>query len=125
VNLENMFVELGRDDGIRDGLRSGSVEGSVLGRDKGFQISREVGFYSGYAEMWLRMASLAPDRVSEKAARQLHALQSLTASFPVENHLNAEILDMLERVRAKVKVVSSLLGIPIKYSLVDKPALRY
>ncbi|CAJ0753095.1 18881_t:CDS:2, partial [Entrophospora sp. SA101] len=54
VNLETMFIEIGKEDGIKAGFNSGKLEGYVLGCEKGFEISQEIGFYNGVTEIWLK-----------------------------------------------------------------------
>ncbi|RUP49174.1 hypothetical protein BC936DRAFT_143129 [Jimgerdemannia flammicorona] len=125
VHLETMFEELGHKDGIRDGRRSGTVEGRVLGCEKGFELAREVYFYSGCAAMWLRLTAAFPDRFPARTVKQLRSLQSLIEAFPTENSLNTEILALLDKIRAKYKVVTSLLGVTQKYQAIDKPAMTY
>jgi hypothetical protein len=46
---------MGKEDGIKDGVNSGKLEGFMLGCEKGYEISQEIGFYDGVAEMWLKI----------------------------------------------------------------------
>jgi hypothetical protein len=60
------FVEYGREDGLAAGVRNGVIEGRVMGCEKGFELSREVGYYAGCAQLWITLAQLDPERISEK-----------------------------------------------------------
>jgi hypothetical protein len=60
------FVEFGREDGMAAGERNGAIEGRVMGCEKGFELSREVGYYAGCAQLWKTLAQMDPERISEK-----------------------------------------------------------
>jgi len=60
------FVEFGREDGLAAGGRNGAIEGRVMGCEKGFELSREVGYYAGCAQLWKALAILDQDRITEK-----------------------------------------------------------
>ncbi|KAJ1985971.1 hypothetical protein H4R33_003642 [Dimargaris cristalligena] len=55
VYLEEMFHNLGYEDGVRDGIRAGRLDGQVFGATKSFEMGRELGFYYGIAEYWLEI----------------------------------------------------------------------
>ncbi|CAG8640469.1 2412_t:CDS:2 [Ambispora leptoticha] len=115
VHLENMFLEHGREDGLRDGKSAGMLEGFVLGSTHGFRLAQEVGFYKGVTETWSRIVSQYSGdsknkSFNERTIKQLESLHGLIAQFPLENNRNVEVHKLLERIRAKYKVVMSLLN---------------
>jgi len=60
------FLELGREDGLAAGVKNGAIEGRVMGCEKGFELSREVGYYAGCALLWKALAHQDPERISDK-----------------------------------------------------------
>ncbi|CAJ0918397.1 19812_t:CDS:2 [Entrophospora sp. SA101] len=118
VNLETMFIEIGKEDGIKAGFNSGKLEGYVLGCEKGFEISQEIGFYNGVTEIWLKFivglddsSNLLPNVNNKRIIKELESLRELISTFPIENQQNIEFLDLLNKIRSKFKVCASLLGI--------------
>ncbi|OZJ03299.1 hypothetical protein BZG36_02274 [Bifiguratus adelaidae] len=125
VNLETMFMEYGYEDGMKAGELSGALEGRVLGCEKAFEISRELGYYYGCASTWIMLFQKSPDKFSDRLLKQAQSLQTLIDEIPMENQVNTEILLLVERVRAKFKVLTSILGVSQKYNAMDKPAMAY
>jgi hypothetical protein len=70
MSTVNRFVEFGREDGLAAGGRNGAIEGRVMGCEKGFELSREVGYYAGCAQLWKAVATLDQERISEKYDRE-------------------------------------------------------
>ncbi|KAL1935814.1 hypothetical protein VTP01DRAFT_4954 [Rhizomucor pusillus] len=115
VYLENMFQEYGYEDGLRDGELSGELEGRIFGCEKSFELGREIGFYAGVAETWMQLAQKYPDKVSSKALKNLHALQTMVDEFPKENCPNTDMFALRDKMKAKMKVIGSLLGFHQKF----------
>jgi hypothetical protein len=65
-DLVKRFEELGHEDGMRDGIKSGGLEGRVLGCEKGFEIACQVGYYSGFAETWIKLVEAHPEKFSPR-----------------------------------------------------------
>ncbi|CAG8519508.1 5594_t:CDS:2 [Paraglomus brasilianum] len=108
LHLENMFLTYGYEDGVEAGRSEGLIEGYVLGTRKAFEILQEIGFYDGVTKMWLKMGG---KRLNERSIRHLTALSELIASFPTENQLNTEMLELLEKIRAKYKAIMAILKV--------------
>ncbi|KAG0224115.1 hypothetical protein BGW41_005241 [Actinomortierella wolfii] len=125
VHLENMFVEFGREDGLRAGQRSGEIEGRVMGCEKGFELSREVGYYEGCAVLWHALALQCPDRFSDKSCKKIESLLELIRTFPRENKLDDDIVALLDKIRGKFKVVASALQTSQRYSEAPSSKLIY
>ncbi|RIA96520.1 hypothetical protein C1645_754952 [Glomus cerebriforme] len=116
VNLESMFIEIGREDGLRDGVNSGKLEGYILGCEKGYEISQEIGFYNGVAEMWLKLIvdkgwNMPKKSMNERIMKELISLKEKISLFPKENQQNIEFIELLDKIRSKYKVCTSLLGV--------------
>ncbi|KAG0265221.1 hypothetical protein BG011_005264 [Mortierella polycephala] len=109
VHLENMFVEFGREDGMAAGGRNGFIEGRVMGCEKGFELSREVGYYAGCAQLWKALALVDSERISEKTMKKITSLLDLISTFPSQNQLDDDVVALLDRIRGKFKTVTSAL----------------
>lgn len=46
------FFETGYQDGLRHGQEHGLFEGKAFGREKGFELWEEIGFYEGFGDVW-------------------------------------------------------------------------
>ncbi|KAI9184075.1 enolase-phosphatase E1 [Blastocladiella emersonii ATCC 22665] len=130
IHLEEMFLEEGREEGVADGLRAGRPEGFTLGLEKGFELLAEVAYYEACAAAWLDAAqavtpvpiadgdddeeTTAPPRtvLPARAAKTLTSFLALVATFPRENRLDTGILELLERIRGKWKLVCAVAGVP-------------
>ncbi|ORY06438.1 hypothetical protein K493DRAFT_203292, partial [Basidiobolus meristosporus CBS 931.73] len=121
------FTEHGREDGLRAGKEAGIVEGRVLGCFNGYAIAQEVGYYKGCTTMWLKLAEAYPNLNLKKALRQLNSLLSMVESFPLENVLELELIELLEKIRGKFKVVTTVLGCSQfqKFNPEEKSKLSY
>ncbi|CAG8467838.1 DUF1715-domain-containing protein [Rhizophagus irregularis] len=116
VNLESMFIEIGKEDGVKDGVKSGKLEGFILGCEKGYEISQEIGFYNGVAEMWLKIIvdkgwNTPKKSINERIVKQFISLREMISLFPRENQQNIEFVELLDKIRSKYKVCTSLLGV--------------
>ncbi|CAM0140670.1 enolase-phosphatase E1 [Umbelopsis sp. WA50703] len=125
LHLENMFQELGHEDGMRDGKRSGVIEGRVLGCEKGFEISNEVGFYMGCATLWTQLVSANPEAFSSRAIKQIQSLQSAVDQFPDANEDQTDTFALLDKMRAKFRVVTSVLKVEQKFSTTQPTGMSY
>ncbi|CAG8506377.1 11873_t:CDS:2, partial [Funneliformis mosseae] len=108
VNIESMFIEFGREDGIKEGIKSGKFEGHLLGCEKGYEISQEIGFYDGVAEMWLKILvdkrwDITKKSINERIVKQLISLREIISLFPKENQQNIEFIELLNKIRSKYK----------------------
>ncbi|KAG0329860.1 hypothetical protein BGZ99_000089 [Dissophora globulifera] len=125
VHLENMFVEYGREDGLAAGVRNGVIEGRVMGCEKGFELSREVGYYAGCAQVWKTLAQLDKDRISEKTLKKITSLLELISSFPRQNQLDDDVIALLDRIRGKFKTVASTLQSSERFADAPKSKMFY
>ncbi|UZJ51909.1 hypothetical protein CBS101457_001229 [Exobasidium rhododendri] len=112
--LEETAYHAGLYDGERHGRLHGVFEGRELGTLKGFEIWEEIGQMIGVARFWLTVLSLSKgtDRKQVKQIQQLESLLDLIDTLPMENREEVNLFGMMERIRAKYKLVSFSLGLP-------------
>jgi HUS1 checkpoint protein len=112
---EDRVVELGFEAGYTAGSAEGRLEGARLGRQRGAEVGREVGFYLGFAE---ELTSAHSDQSDEKKTAKisiaLHKLLELIEAFPEDNSKEEDIAAKLEQIRARFKVVCSLLKVSLE-----------
>ncbi|KAI8584477.1 hypothetical protein K450DRAFT_167942 [Umbelopsis ramanniana AG] len=125
IHLENMFQELGHEDGLRDGRKSGVVEGRILGCEKGFEMSNEVGYYTGCATLWTKLVEAHPESFSSRATKQIQSLQSVIDQFPDANEDQTDTFALLDKMRAKFRVVTSVLKVEQKFAITQPVGMSY
>ncbi|KAG2206564.1 hypothetical protein INT47_008581 [Mucor saturninus] len=123
--LETMFEEHGFEDGFRDGEKSGELEGRLFGCEKAFDLGREIGFYKGCVEMWTQLIDTNPDKVPSRALKQIDGLKKLIDDFPTYNDHDADLFALKDKMKNKLRVITSLLGVNQKYMMTDAPKMTY
>ncbi|KAI8980935.1 hypothetical protein BDB01DRAFT_796173 [Pilobolus umbonatus] len=123
--LETMFAEHGFDDGFRDGERSGELEGRIVGCEKAFELGEEIGFYAGCVEGWMFFLDKYPDKISSKTMKQLQGLKKLVDEFPDYNDHEVDLIALRDKMKNKLKIVSSLLGVQQRYLITETPKMTY
>lgn len=109
---ENRVVELGFEEGYSAGAREGRQEGERLGTQKGHQIGQEIGFYLGFGEQWGDLyINKEADKKTTKVLTAANRLVDLAKTFPAENTKEEDFTERLDLVRAKFKVLCSLLKV--------------
>lgn len=114
--------------GLAKGDEIGTLEGLVMGRDKGFEIWEELGYYAGMSHLYERAIkseqhSGRPSRKTQKQLQNLAHLESLLKAMPRSNDASRNddslpagddnnLEKVLERIRARYKLVCASLGIP-------------
>ena len=117
VLSEDKWVGEGYLEGYRAGEREGSREGERLGRQRGHKIGVEIGFYLGFVEQWRQVyKGEVGDKRKERVIVALDRLGDLAGCFPQVNS-KEELGDRLETVRAKFKLVCSLLKINSEFGI--------
>lgn len=116
---EDRLCELGFEEGYRAGAKEGRVEGERLGRQRGQQIGKEIGFYLGFAAEWTEVyQNKTTDKKTTKVLAVLQKLTEIAEAFPLENSKEEDFSSRLDLVRAKFKLLCSLLKISSDYSSV-------
>ncbi|ETW05055.1 hypothetical protein, variant 1 [Aphanomyces invadans] len=77
---------------------------------KGYEIGAEVGFYYGCYLLWREMLKTKTEQLPTRTEKSIMALGSLIEVYKLENSLDEKMLTDLQLIRAKFKVVTSLLG---------------
>ena len=110
VLSEEKCVDRGFAEGYKEGQSRGRREGAELGRKQGQLIGTEVGFYLGFLAQFRPVYSEQTDKKSEKIKSALDKLDRLCGEFPRYN-TSEGFEDKLEEIRAKFRVLCSLLKI--------------
>ncbi|CED82847.1 Uncharacterized conserved protein [Phaffia rhodozyma] len=151
-HVEETFYQTGYREGFEHGALHGLFEGRALGKEKGFELWEEVGFYEGVGTFWRDLLGKETKSAS-RAINHINQLLHLISLFPTHNISDPEnqasipptqsltpdesnsapsttpallsteptsstaaspevdISALLERIRAKYKLVCSSLGI--------------
>ncbi|KAI8901163.1 hypothetical protein BC833DRAFT_578685 [Globomyces pollinis-pini] len=107
--LENMFQEFGRLDGLEKGIQLGYMEGKLLGLQKGFDIAKEIGFYTGVCKCWINhLTSDTEAKYPKRLLKQCQQLVDLCELYHCQNQLNDDPVQLLNNIRAKyIGILSS------------------
>eukprot|EP00128_Syssomonas_multiformis_P010762 Colp12_sorted_trinity150504_noHs@31202 len=114
--LEERLQDEGWEEGLEAGRKVGEQEGRVLGWEKGLSLSKEVGFYYGSASLWKHVVEQNPQNWPSRLPAALTSLLSLIGQFPLDNPRQEDLFELLEKIRAKHKQISSLLQSKQSYS---------
>jgi len=117
VLSEDRLVCEGYNRGYKAGKQEGSKEGERLGREKGGKIGAEIGFYLGFVEQWREVYSGdgVEDKRKERIVLALEKLDKEAKNFPQINS-KEELVDKLDKIRAKFKLLCSLLKVNSDFS---------
>jgi len=113
---ENKFTDKGFSEGVEEGLKKSYSEGDQLGRDRGKQIGQEIGFYKGFVAEFKTQVTDKSDKKSEKILNVIRKIETLTNEFP-EYNCKEGFEEKLEELRAKFKLLCSLLKINSEFNL--------
>ncbi|CAN0295013.1 unnamed protein product [Ectocarpus fasciculatus] len=127
VLLDDRMVAEGKDAGRADGRARGLKEGEGMGRGKGFQTAAEMSLCRGCCLAWLSMHAQDPDkfRFSEKALASMRAVVTLAESVPRVKTQEATAAQTAQRVRARFRAVTSMVGLPVVFDSKGQVRFRY
>ncbi|QRV95608.1 hypothetical protein RhiJN_23626 [Ceratobasidium sp. AG-Ba] len=118
AHLEESLYAAGHEDGFAHGRIHGLIEGRALGREKGFEMWEELGFYEGFATLWLQPVARASGKIDDRAIRHAEQLLALISKFPMVNPSTAvdessqlDIVHLFTQIRSKYKALCSTLGV--------------
>ncbi|CAM9560920.1 unnamed protein product [Discosporangium mesarthrocarpum] len=117
-HLDERLIAEGKEAGREDGKARGFKEGQGLGKGKGFRVGAELGFYRGCCIAWLALHEEHPGlfpSFSDKALSSMRALVDLAERIPHENTRDSTSLQDIQRVRAKFRAVTAMVGFPIVF----------
>ena len=100
----------------REGERLGFIDGRDIGFAKGFEIGQELGYYSGCFSVWATCVRADPECFSGRAQKAIAGFGEMLTSFPIDDPLNEEILEILNQVRGKFKTIVALIGMHHEYN---------
>ncbi|KAF0687740.1 Aste57867_20545 [Aphanomyces stellatus] len=109
-SIEEQYIAEGHAEGVKEGRRLGFLEGKDLGEVKGYEIGSEVGFYYGCFLLWSEILRIDPTQLPTKAEKSIKSLGQLIEGYKLENSLDEKMLHNLQLIRAKFKVVTSLVS---------------
>lgn len=124
-SLEDASYKQGFSEGKAHGSLHGLFEGRQLGTLKGFEVWQEIGYMQGLANFWLQIMSngnLTKSRKQSKQIQQLESLLSLIDTIPRENGEQVDLFGLIERLRARYKLICSSLGIASTQDSIDEDA---
>jgi hypothetical protein len=120
-NLEETAYKQGLAEGQAHGSLHGLFEGRQLGTLKGFEVWQEIGYMQGMARFWLQSMSTASiSRKQTKQVQQLESLLKLIDTIPRENGEEVDLFGLMEKLRARYKLVCSSLGLTPLQDQLDK-----
>ncbi|WFD29270.1 Checkpoint protein hus1 [Malassezia sp. CBS 17886] len=89
MQLENDAYTAGYAEGMERGRHFGELDGRALGREKGFELWQEVGYYNGMADVWKRYLHAQPEqgqtRKVHKQLQHIANLEELLEKMPLRN----------------------------------------
>ncbi|WVR09095.1 hypothetical protein IAU60_006157 [Kwoniella sp. DSM 27419] len=98
TNMESTFYTQGYSSGYAHGALHGLFEGRQLGKEKAWELWEEVGYYEGWAEMWIGVlggkvadgeagtgAKVSKRGKEARALNHAQTLLELVSSFPRHN----------------------------------------
>ena len=83
-----------------------------MAKDGWNKIKRKVAYLEAqltFLHFWKLITGFVTKKF--RSIRHLTALSELIASFPTANQLNAEMLELLEKIRAKYKAIMAILKV--------------
>ena len=112
-DFEALAVEGGGADGERHGRTVGFSEGRVLGLSQGREVGEELGRIKGAIAAWNHLRQTQPSFVcSDRATRTMSTVEGLVDAFPRTNPgPDADVLAQLQTIRAKFRILKSLLKV--------------
>ncbi|XP_062586253.1 protein LTO1 homolog [Saccostrea cucullata] len=113
IMSEERFRQEGYNAGLSVGRQTGYQEGCKLGWEKGAAVGSEIGFYSGFCGILLE--KFKDDDKKQRVCKVLQGVLRLLEELPLIDPTNQELFDKLEKIRAKIKQVNSLLPINIEF----------
>ena len=123
LELEERFLEEGTQKGEEHGKQVGIEDGFKLGIKKGSDIGAEIGLYLGNCLIWKEILLLQMDQqpansqALQRKLKEIAKLSNLISQYVESAHpKNEKIIELLESIRAKFKLVSAQMGIAYEAS---------
>uniref|UniRef100_A0A4W5NY24 LTO1 maturation factor of ABCE1 n=1 Tax=Hucho hucho TaxID=62062 RepID=A0A4W5NY24_9TELE len=107
---DDRFHVEGYREGFDEGTRQVMIDGQELRASHGAKLSMEVSFYYGFGITWKCLLQNNTD------CETLESLLGLIQRFPHEEPQYENLQEDMEKVRAKFRLVCSLLNVPTDLS---------
>jgi len=114
VMTEELSYQSGFEEGQRVSVQTATADGYKLGVEKGLEIGKEIGFYSGFSKHILERSDA--DKLSPRTVRVCHDIIALTHRLTLTSPTDADLTDLLAKVKGKFKQLTSLLGVQTQFS---------
>ncbi|WVO15393.1 hypothetical protein L204_103051 [Cryptococcus depauperatus] len=139
THLESTFYSKGYDSGFAHGRLHGLFEGRELGKEKSWELWEEVGYYEGWARMWIDLFKnrATAINIAGRKSKELRALNhaqtlvDLINTFPTVNPTSVsqsssgqeplstapseaatpDLANLLSQIRARYRLLCSCLGV--------------
>jgi len=111
LEVTDQILAHGQKLGEVDGQLQGYHEGHAVGLRKGGEIGKELGFYEGFASVVVELAEKYPEIINTRVRQTASRLVESLRAFPLGVATDESINQRLQLIRAKFKVLSSLLGL--------------
>jgi hypothetical protein len=110
VFMDSDFADDGRKMGRRVSEAQGVQEAERLGKVKGNEVGSEVGFIQGCCIVWdvLRKRGSISNK---RALSHLEKILQMLETFPISEPLTEDIVEQMVKIRAKFKLLSTLIGV--------------
>lgn len=115
LHLEDSQLQQGFEDGFQDGVEAGKIEGREVGLKLGFKQGEELGFYKGCIDIWKSVISKDLKALSARSQRSIQLLDEQVKAYPLSNHGDESLQNMLEMIRARFRAILAMLSIHIEY----------
>ncbi|KAL6136780.1 hypothetical protein ACLB2K_062075 [Fragaria x ananassa] len=116
LNLEEIHIKQGFDDGHKDGLVAGKEEAKQVGLKVGFEVGEELGFYKGCVDVWNSAIRVDPTRFSTRVQKGVRHMEELVERYPVMEPEDEKVQEIMEELRLKFKAVCASLGVKLEYN---------
>ncbi|GAB5361366.1 hypothetical protein AAMO2058_000707300 [Amorphochlora amoebiformis] len=110
LGIEAEMRTRGWEEGYTVGREKGIAEGKDLGKKQGSVSSSEIGFYLGCCVVWAEMAEIYKGKFTKRQRTRIEGLIDLIKKYPL-GEANADgMTHILDKIRAKFKVLMAQLG---------------
>ena len=108
--LESDFQAKGYEQGIPIGIERAFQQGFALGRIKGLEIGREIGFFNAFCQYHISLLEKSEIGKKSKNLVMLKNLLKDTEGFDHENSEDFDVEGQLKTMKARFKILNASLG---------------
>ncbi|CAH0552938.1 unnamed protein product [Brassicogethes aeneus] len=115
---EEKVIEKAYEEGFNKGINQGNPEGFHLGYHRGSEFGAELGYYAGVVETYMKYLEKAG--TNERVHKTIDILNKLIKHFPIVNDHNADIIELMNEIRANFKKLCAQLKVNLSYPDLDE-----